>query len=376
VTKFRYKKIVLHVGLHKTGTSSIQRSCQKYRDTLRQWGVEYPVFRFAEREFFNHSDPLAAIFGTRMGRYGIRERLRIGADTSVAAGIFREQLQQELDNPVADTLLLSAELVCDFSVKDMLALRAYLQVHSEHLQVIAFVRSPLSSLESLLQQRCRSGRVVEADSLVGVVTARCEALQKAYPDALELFNYHEAQNHPIGLVGYFFRLLGLPEEDVSRLAMVRANSSVSMEAFLLMDAINRTYPAGPKHDHGVPRSYNDMSPLYTLPGQPFQLDDIERTALFESLAEEGARLERALNMTFPPPVRRQSTPLWQVQTLLALESAINRLDSGALREAASGKLLDESARLATEDPVAAAALDVIAQGIARNINPSRKPTIR
>ena len=45
----RYKQIILHAGLHKTGTSSIQNNCHKYRGWLRERGMEMPVLlRFGD----------------------------------------------------------------------------------------------------------------------------------------------------------------------------------------------------------------------------------------------------------------------------------------------------------------------------------------
>jgi hypothetical protein len=58
-----------------------------------------------------------------------------------------------------------------------------------------------------------------------------------------------------------------------------------------------------------------------------------------------------------PPV------LWQAETLMALQSSINLLDNPALRQAAKGFLLHESAQLKLSAPDISAVLDFIARRV-------------
>ena len=43
----KYETIILHVGLNKTGSTSIQNNCLRYRERLLQHGVDYPEFKWA-----------------------------------------------------------------------------------------------------------------------------------------------------------------------------------------------------------------------------------------------------------------------------------------------------------------------------------------
>ncbi|MEE4143488.1 MAG: hypothetical protein V2I26_01700 [Halieaceae bacterium] len=363
MTEKRFKQIILHAGLHKTGTSSIQNNCHKYRDWLHEHGIVYPGFKYRDKHFSNHSEPLIGVFGTKAGKYGMPQRLMLEGATDEVSAVFSQQLQQVLENPGGDTLLLSAEMICEFSGNDMAALRRHLEKFTDSLQVMAMIRSPESSVESILQQRCRGGNLVEPESLVGVVTQRFKALQHGFADILQVVNYHEAREHPLGLVGGFFCRLGLPQADVARLEFVSTNVRTSMESYRLMEAINRAYPAGKASDHGVRRHFSDMNALYTLPGQPFQIEGIAQSPLSESLRAEGAALERELKFTFPPVPPRSTPVLWQGETLLALQSAINLLDKPEFREVAKGFLRDEATRLRGSAPDTSAVLEFIAQKV-------------
>ncbi|MGI9287512.1 MAG: hypothetical protein ACR2P1_19165 [Pseudomonadales bacterium] len=358
-----YQRVVVHAGLHKTGTTSIQDSCYRHRDLLLEHGIAYPVFTFRERNFFNHSDPLAAVFCRSLGMGGFPRRLNIEGNAEEAISVFSGQLQQVLEEPAGETLLLSAELVCDFSKKDMLALRRYLEKHAGKVQVIAFVRSPTSSLESILQQRSVSGRPADPASLVGLVTARYHRLLAAFSDVLKIFNYHDAVDKPVGLVGHLLMHLGLPEEVVSRLEFDRANQRFSVEAYRIMEAINRAYPAGVGEDHTVRRVYHDMRPLYSVTGDPFRIENFLDSQLYEELTRESESLEQELAFLFPKTSPTATGPLWQEQTLAQAAAAIASLENPALREVAKKVLLDEAGDLQEKDSDTAAVLSFIARQV-------------
>ena len=48
------KKLIIHIGTHKTGTSSFQRYCYKFKEMLDREGICYPSIKGYE-EINNHS---------------------------------------------------------------------------------------------------------------------------------------------------------------------------------------------------------------------------------------------------------------------------------------------------------------------------------
>jgi hypothetical protein len=64
----RYRQIVLHAGLCKTGSTSIQANCRRHRRFLHAHGLVYPQFSFGDRPFIMHSIPLTAAI-TGSGKY-------------------------------------------------------------------------------------------------------------------------------------------------------------------------------------------------------------------------------------------------------------------------------------------------------------------
>lgn len=367
--KQRYRRIILHAGLHKTGTSSIQVNCFRHRELLLQHGIYYPFFSFHGRQITNHSDPMTAALCTSGKLYAMPGRLRIRDDPRAALESFSAHFAEILGEPKADTLLLSGELVCDYTPEDLLAVRERLLQAGDELQVVAFLRSPRSSLESILQQRNRRGILENPHTLVGTISQRFGRLQEAFGDILQVHNFHTALEHPSGLVGYFLCNLGLPAASVGELAFEHANERVSLEAYRLLRAINTAYPAALKAEHGVERHFHDISPLLGLPGQPFHIQATDDPGLCQALVEEAESLERQVGFKFPQFVDGVREPPWQTPTLMALESAISRLDNKLFRAAAAEALVAEAAGLERDDPGTAAILGFIARRIGAQEDP-------
>jgi hypothetical protein len=356
----RYPRIILHAGLHKTGTTSVQENCARHAELLQQHGIVYPSFNFRERRINNHSDPLAGVFSSRPLAYGMVRRQGVEDDPSVAISAFTEQFDAILAEPRGETLLLSAEMVADFNPDDVGALKQRLLESTDRLQVVAYVRSPQSSLASILQQRALAGIAGTPQDLTDVVRNRFERLQRAFPDILELHNFHQAVLHPGGLVGHFLELIGLPPGIISSLDFSHANSRISAEAYRLIEAINLAYPHGGSAEHGVKRHYHDMSSLQALPGQAFRIDASADQELVAALARESAWLENALGWTFPAYAAEAGGELWQLPTLLELEAAINKLGSAALRRCATDALEAQARAIEGRNPESAVILRFIA----------------
>jgi hypothetical protein len=360
VTSKRYQRIILHAGLHKTGTTSVQENCFRHRDVLLQHGIVYPVFHFRERRIINHSDPLAAVVSSRSKAYGMVRRMNVEDDPSVAIKAFSEQLDALLTRPQGKTLVLSAEMVADLTPKDLAALKKRLVHSTDRLHVIAYVRSPQSSLASMLQQRALAGFADKPQDLTEVVRNRFERLRKTFPNLLEPYNFHDAVKQPNGLLGHFLELAGLPQDVIESLEFSHANSRMSAEAYRLIEAVNLAFPPGGEERHGVKRFYHDMRPLQTLPGQPFRIDASQDPDLAAQLARESEWLQRELGWTFPAPPAQASGELWQLPSLLALETAISKLEDSALRHCATEALESQAQALETANPANAAVLRFIA----------------
>ena len=362
----RYRRIILHAGLHKTGTTSIQDNCYRQRELLLQEGIMYPSFKFRHKNIVNHSDCITADVCRHPGGYGAAFRQQVAADPFVLRQAIKPQMDELLREPQADTLVLSGEGVADYDDIDSQALLARLQAHTEELRVVAYIRSPQSSLESILQQRVKSGEIVDPSDLKSVVRQRYERLRDNFSAQLETFNFHDAIEHPGGIVGHFMALLGVSEDKLTGIDFKNANERITREAYKIMLALNRQYPVYPLKEnsaHGVKRKPFDLHPLTSLPGQPFQIDAFIGSELYDATMKEGALLESELGFRFPEIAREVAEPMWQENTLLSLEMAIRSLKSPALQAAAAEFLFNEAREIEGSRPGTAAVLHHIGRSL-------------
>ncbi|MDZ7784546.1 MAG: hypothetical protein U5K56_16940 [Halioglobus sp.] len=346
----RYRRIVLHAGLSKTGSTSIQRNCARHRQWLADHGVDFPVISYRGDPFPNHGIPLVTALTDKPQRYILGIRRRYGDDLAALADSCRMQLTAALERPRGDVLLLSSELVENFVARDMRALREWLEPRARSLEVVAYFRSPQSGLESLLQERLKAGALLEPEELVGRVRQKYENLHSVFGDVLVPLSYHESVMAPQGVVGSFLARLGLPGSEIRELQMERSNARMSMESFRLMRAINQRLPKNAQAEHGVARAPRDLNALLAISGAPFQLTGFADSAVYRACLEEAAWLEPRLGFVFPEAEARSPAPQWQPPTLAALPGALERLPVPAFRRAAADFLREEALALAQSRP--------------------------
>jgi hypothetical protein len=364
----RYREIILHAGLGKTGSSSIQENCWRQRSFLNSRSICYPQFQLGSRRLNNHSDALSGAICVDPAEHGVTRRHAASGDAAAIAGELRSQLNAVLSAPAVDCLVLSAESVANFSDDELQVLRGLLEPHTQRLRVIAYMRSPQSTLESMLQQRVKGGNPVAEASLSGVVRSRYERLSRNFAGLIEWINFHQAIEQPGGLVGSFLRAIGIADRDIDALDFHHSNESMSFEACSIMIAINQHFPRDLASTHGVARLPGDLNALGSLPGQRFQLPDFLESQLYGSAIAEGEWLERELGMEFPPLPERDEQPLWQWQTLEVLEGHVRRLQNPHFQRVASNYLLQQAELIAGRQPLNAGALELIGRRLQHEQN--------
>lgn len=214
-------KILLHVGLHKTGTSYIQSVLRKNSDLLRQCGVCYP------------SSPGNA-------HHDFASALKI-KNVPLAEEIFNGYLLEAREDQ-AHTLLISSEVLSEFWETEDLK-----QILGGHDIIIVLVlREPLSLFQSAFNQLIREpsvrrykeikdGNVYELD-----YEKHAEKWESCFgKSAIRVFSYERLKAlGKSGILSPFITLLGLQSLD-TEIEKRGANESVdpiSLESIRLLNA--------------------------------------------------------------------------------------------------------------------------------------------
>ncbi len=346
-----FREIVLHAGLSKTGTTSIQDTCARQREALADGGVIYPVFSMDAHTFHNHSIPLTAAFCKRPGRFRLGLGQRFGPRAAEVGPRCRAQLDAWFSESRSANLLLSTELLEVWTDEDLQNLRAYLTPHAGRLRVLAVVRSPADALASLVQERAKAGVSISPSRMVGRVSDKVQRLRRNFGGELELYDFHRLSVSRRGLVGEFLAVAGARPAIAHAAETGHRNRRLSLEAFHLLDALNRRYPSLMRPGHGHSPS-TGLDQLQQLPGQPFYLEGFEGSGLERAILAETEWLEAELGWRFP----RQPSPApgspWQPETITALMRVVDSVTEPSARVALAQCLLDESECLAAGDPAA------------------------
>jgi hypothetical protein len=142
-------KAFVHLGMHKTGTSSVQRSYAQHAPA----GFFYPAGRGSNlnvdaRLLFEEDTICAQIpYVQRHGQEAL-PKLRRTAEESL--------LRQLADSP-CDRVILSAERFTYMSRPAVERFRDFLNLHFDETFFFAYIRDPLSFVKSSFQQRLKSG---------------------------------------------------------------------------------------------------------------------------------------------------------------------------------------------------------------------------
>jgi hypothetical protein len=230
----QFKTAFLHFGADKTGSTSIQLACDKYRELLEKHGVYYPggiwhkelascVCEIPEEEISNlvegytHSD-------------WIKKR-----DTE-----YLKNLRNEIIQKRGKYLILSNENFTFLNQKAIERLRSFALEFAEDCKVVYYVREPKSFAISGMSQRVKMGfhswNPLPISDYYGVLNLILNVFSK---DKLIIRLFDKKSLYKEDVVADFLSLFNLNSEiiDLISHACSYMNTSISMEAKIIGEKI-------------------------------------------------------------------------------------------------------------------------------------------
>lgn len=132
--------MLLHIGVHKTGTTAVQTALANSRDVLGTWGVRYPGRLMAHREV------ASSVMGRPLG-------WRTDGARPPKSGLWEQTVAEA--RAFDGTTVISSEFLAE-SPDDVVE-RIVADVGREHLQVVVTLRNLGRILPSAWQQNLKSG---------------------------------------------------------------------------------------------------------------------------------------------------------------------------------------------------------------------------
>lgn len=151
------KRLYLHLGLHKTASSSFQAACKRNNKELRKNGFLYPLFNsehINSVNISNHSVPLFSMFGDNPENYHINIKKGVVDVDRLNCDYFKvleSCLSSDFD------LIVSGEDVSLLSVSSLHDLICFISKFDYKVVPFLLVRSPYDFHCSALQQRIKGG---------------------------------------------------------------------------------------------------------------------------------------------------------------------------------------------------------------------------
>jgi len=260
------RQCILHFGIPKTGSTSIQESLSS--------GLTDPDFYYPDLGHSNHSMFLEAAFSEKPELYHANYKRGIGREQLLSERpAVLQRLADEIGRCGPRTMVLSAEHLLHFKQSESTDLLAFFSGQACQLQLVAYVRPMRGLVESLFTQALREpGWRVPAESLTWVMKRKtfCGHIQSKDAvfgrDRVTLWPFSPAHFPQGCVVQDFCRRIGMKTmPGVVR----RSNERLALPAIRLLHAY-RTF--GPGYGTGpnvIDENANLLRHLETLKGPSF-----------------------------------------------------------------------------------------------------------
>ncbi len=145
-------RCIIHVGMHKTGTTSIQHSLE---------GFDNERFIYADLDSVcNHSLAVFSVFARHPERHHLHKAAgRKGAEIREYNNAIRQDLKQCIAQTEGRTLVISGEDISVLSRSELVEMYDYFHEHFETITIVAYIRPPAAFMTSAFQQRIKGGNI-------------------------------------------------------------------------------------------------------------------------------------------------------------------------------------------------------------------------
>jgi hypothetical protein len=274
------KRLVIHAGMAKTGSSSIQESLWRAREQLAEQGVYYPHW-----QPFNHSYELSALFrGNRKSGFLYRQLSPIDDEQwAQELARLRRRWDAFLHDGQPGTYLVSAESLEHFSAAELQELVDFAAPGFDRVQVIVYVRHPRSAISSRFEQAVKQLREpTDPHALLAAAKqqARFGALRRWQKvravDDMVVRPFDTGQFADGQLVSDFLHALDLAQT-VETIAAKTANTSLGRNAVAFLLGHNAHLPLYTEEGPNPERGLSSRQELFfriirTVQDEPLSLD--------------------------------------------------------------------------------------------------------
>ncbi|MEP5567047.1 MAG: hypothetical protein ABJN62_04370 [Halioglobus sp.] len=280
------KRLIVHAGRHKTGSSAIQQSLFSQLD--------HPEF-----DYLNVGEANASLIINRSFR---QESILANTPTEhkphkkIALEKAFERLRCAVDSAIKPNIILSAESVSLMEEQEFQQFLSFFSDYFEEIELHAYFRPPKSDMESAFAQRLKHGFASCSEKVTFMHKRRFEMFEKHLGrSSLHYYRYDRTDFPSKDVVAHFCQKVGLsPSLPPMRLA----NTRLSLPSVQLLYMYRKYYPEISVLDSGLIRA------LGCLSGPAFRYHSSLFLKNYEDPVDSFQWLEQRSGKSFHEDVRR------------------------------------------------------------------------
>lgn len=234
------RRIIVHLGLAKTGTTILQESAFAYRERLlAEHDILYPsngVNHFHFQGVVSDAPELLI----QMRREGITTR----EEARARASEFLSAFEAEMIATAPQTVLISSEYFSSMPPSEFQRFFQLLSGYAEEVWAVAYMRDPWSFSQSLMQQFVRDGRY-GAPLRYGYCSGQVEIIRNAenvFGDNLVVRPYFGGGSLRTDIMADFCEVIGIPTIPERTTEDAAANRSIGHLRMTLIAEFNTLWP--------------------------------------------------------------------------------------------------------------------------------------
>lgn len=282
-------QIILHVGPHKTGSTSLQRNLHRHRKALAAQNVHFLGNAGAHRHLYSAfmSDPMREYQNQVSGLSLAQIQTRDAA--------MRDALFSQLRG-LGGAVILSNEFLCKMTPEEFTHIRDALSRFGD-VHCLYYYRELLPWMASNSQQMAKAGRffrpTVYRTAVQRIHSIPLTIAQVFGPAHSHFLKFEDAAKQ--GLCNSLLREFDLPDFDQMGLDETHENESLSDQAVRAMYLYNLQNPLGSGR-----RRPHEIEQLCALPGQKYRIDGL-RPHEIRDYAVKRSEVEAKLGFRLIPP---------------------------------------------------------------------------
>lgn len=259
------KRCWLHIGMPKTGSTSIQVYLDK-RTKSDDW--EYVSMGGAA----STNREMHAMFGTRPEKWYWFAKRGESREKINARG---ERMRAELSKAIRDSdkrdIILSSESLSMIEKPGIVELHGFLKQHFDEIRVLAYVRPPIGFMTSFFQQRVKAGHgVFDFKPTLPCYRKRFRKFDTVFGRKNVILRKFDPSSFPGGcIVADFCGLVGIDPPAPGEVK--RVNESLSREACGILYAYHKFGPGYGVGRNVIKENNRIIAPLLAMGGRKFKV---------------------------------------------------------------------------------------------------------